>query len=184
MNIEIFYEEILNTWIYGNESEDIINSKYEILNAFESVLYDFVLSYSNYMNIPKDYDVGKPFSMVEIHVLTDILDNPGITVTELAKKWKKTNSAISQTVKKLLNSEYIRRVNNKENRKYFFLYVTDLGYEIAMKHKKFDIVEIIKTNKSLAKKFSAEEIILFNEILKEYTSLLNKGFNKEHRKPL
>lgn len=42
-------------------------------------------------------------TMLEIHVLTDINDNPGITATKIANKWKRTVSAISQIIKNFCN---------------------------------------------------------------------------------
>ncbi|RVU55712.1 MarR family winged helix-turn-helix transcriptional regulator [Anaerosphaera multitolerans] len=173
MNLETFKREILDTWIEGDESEEFVNEKYAIIDAFATNLYDFVLTYYNYMNRRKDYGLGKPLTMVEVHILTDIGDNPGTTVTELAKKWKKTSSAISQTVRSLLKLNYIRRENSTTDGKVFFLYVTEEGADMVLAHKKYDIIDTIKTNKKLAKKFTAEDLFLFNEILKEYTDLLN-----------
>lgn len=174
MDIETFKREILNSWISGDESEEIINKKYELLNAHATIVYDFVLMYYNYMNRRKDYGAKESLTMVEVHILTDIADFPGTTVTELAKKWKKTSSAISQTVRSLLKLGYIKRENSTTDGKVFFLYATDEGAQIALTHKKYDILDITKTNKKLAEKFTAEEILIFNKILLEYTDLLSR----------
>lgn len=175
MNIETFKKVILDSWISEDEPKEVIQENYKILNDYISTVYDFVLTYYTYMNMRKDYGVGDPFTMVEAHVLTDIADYPGITVTELAKKWRRTSSAISQTTRKLMKNGYIRRENSETDGKVFYLYTTDLGEEFVTAHKSYDVIDIIKTNKTLAKKFTPEEIIIFNEVLKEFTRFLIEG---------
>ena len=51
--------------------------------------------------IPQDYGTGEEYTSVEVHTLKHIADNPGITVTELARDYAKTKGAISQILKKL-----------------------------------------------------------------------------------
>ncbi|MEL7648627.1 MAG: hypothetical protein AAGU76_11075 [Sedimentibacter sp.] len=70
---------------YNNKSE--IDRIYSQLSPRANELYHFILSYYDYMNQPRDYDgSGELVSMVEIHLLTIIDDNPGITVSQLAKE--------------------------------------------------------------------------------------------------
>ena len=40
--------------------------------------------------IPQDYGTGEEYTSVEVHTLKHIADNPGITVTELARDYAKT----------------------------------------------------------------------------------------------
>lgn len=68
--------------------------------------------------------------MLEIHALTDIIDNPGITVTEIANKWRRTTSAISQIVKMFHEEKLVRRVRNRQDGKINNLYATDKGKEL------------------------------------------------------
>ena len=69
--------------------------------------------------------------MTEAHILTDIVDFEGITATELSKKWRKTRSAISQTIKSLLKKEYIYRVNSKDDAK-FFIFILMIKQKILL----------------------------------------------------
>nr|WP_245250847.1 MarR family transcriptional regulator [Youngiibacter multivorans] len=117
--------------------------------------------------------------MNEAHVLTDIVDNPGITVTELAKLWEKTTSALSQTVRKLINRDMIYRVNSKEDAKVFMLYPTQKAFEFNIAHKEFDVIDTIKTNKRLMKKFNPEELAIGYNVMKEFTDILREVKAKE-----
>ena len=78
-----------------------IKDKYNELNTKASIIYKFVTTYSDYIKKPHDYGTGEIISMVEVHILTIIEENPGITVTEVALGWNRTKGAISQTISKL-----------------------------------------------------------------------------------
>lgn len=175
---QLFLEKIINTWVDPNEDESIVNKRFDYLNEKSSLIYDFVFSYTNYMMKKRDYGTGEELSMIEAHILTDIADNEGITVTFLSKKWKKTKSAISQTVKSLINKNYVYKVVSKEDAKFYYLYPTEKAKKFALAHKRYDNVDIVKTNKTLFKKFSIEELIIFNKILEEYTKILNSKEDK------
>ncbi|NME35864.1 MarR family transcriptional regulator [Fusobacterium sp. FSA-380-WT-3A] len=173
-NEKKLYEEILNTWIDENETEEITNERFKKLDKKAEILYEFVIAYNSYMNTKKDYGTGEELSMIEAHILLDIVDNKGITVTELSKKWRKTKSAISQTIKSLLKKEYIYRENSQTDAKIFYLLPKEKAFKFVLAHKKYDNIDIIKTNKLLLKKFSIEELGTFYKVLEEYTNILNK----------
>ena len=159
--------------------EKVVNDRYKKLNGIMEPMYDFILAYSNYYSIRRDYGSGEKFTMIEIHVLTEIYDNSGITVTELAEKWCRTSSAISQTVRKLMKWGLINRVGNENNGKIYHLTITEKGKELALIHKKYDNLDIVKTKKKLLKKFTIEELIAFDKICKEYTNILR--YKKEKK---
>ena len=172
---KIFKEEIIGKWVDNNENIKVTEKRFTKLNKQYEVLYEFTLAYNNYMSIKKNYNSGKEaLSMIEAHILLDIVDNPKITVGELAKKWEKSPSAISQTIKNLLKKEFIYREISPENAKYFYLYPLKKGIEFTECHKKYDNIDIIKTSKTLLKKFSLDEIVVFYRVMEEYTKLLNK----------
>ena len=178
-NKKLYEKEILNAQIETNEDEKLVNYRYKKLNGIMEPMYDFILAYSNYYSIRRDYGSGEKFTMIEIHVLTEIYDNSGITVTELAEKWCRTSSAISQTVRKLMKWGLINRVGNENNGKIYHLTITEKGKELASMHKKYDNLDIVKTKKKLLKKFTIEELIAFDKICKEYTNILR--YKKEKK---
>jgi len=118
--------------------------------------------------------------MNEAHVLTDIVDNPGITVTELAKLWAKTTSALSQTVRKLINKGYdLQGELPRRIAKVFMLYPTQKAFEFNIAHKEFDVIDTIKTNKRLMKRFNPEELAIGYNVMKEITDILREVKAKE-----
>lgn len=169
--LELYFKEILNQ-DKELKDEKTINETFKILNAKAEIVYDFILAYYDKMYVKKDYGTNEVFSMMEAHILTDIVDADGITVTELAKKWKKTTSSVSQIIRNFLKNEYIYRVNSKEDAKVFYLYPYEKAKEFALLHKKFDIQHIKNLDVTLAEKFSVDELITFNKVLREYADLL------------
>lgn len=171
----IFEKEIIGKWIDENENLEISKKRFVSLNKTYETLYEFTLAYNNYMSVKKDYNSGEEkLTMVESHILLDIVDNPKITVGELAKKWEKTPSAISQTIKVLLKKGFIYREISTENAKYFYLYSSLKGEKFTNYHKKYDNIDIVKTSKVLLEKFSLDELSIFYEIMEEYTKILKK----------
>lgn len=172
MNKQLYEIEILKAQIQESENKQSIDKRYSKLNTVMQSMYDFVLAYSHYYSIRRDYGSGEKFTMIEIHILTEIADSSGITVTQLAEKWCRTPSAISQIVRRLMKWGLINRVNNEKNGKIYNLTVTKKGADLVLLHKKYDNLDIIKTRKKLLKQFSIEELISFDKICKEYTNLL------------
>lgn len=173
---KVFEEEIIGKWIdEKKETPESIEKKFKKLNKQYEILYNFILAFNAYSTLKKNYNSGEDLlSMTEAHILLDIVDHPGITVTELAKKRGKTSSAISQTIKTLIKKEFISREISSSNAKFFLLSPTDKGIRFTYFHKNYDNIDIIKTSKSLLKKFSLDEIITFYKVMEEYTKLLKK----------
>ncbi|RGY96192.1 MarR family transcriptional regulator [Clostridium sp. AM58-1XD] len=138
------------------------------------LLYKFVLLYSNYLSSSKDYGTGNMVSMVEVHTLTQIYDNPGITVTQLANYWRRTKSAVSQTVGKLESRGLITRTVSENNKKVYELYVTEEGRKLSAAHKAYDLVEISHTLEDLLKTCTYDEIDTFYKVLESYIHLFEE----------
>lgn len=178
MKKNIYENEIIGNWASLEDDDDIANKKYDELSKLLDPMYDFILEFSNYFNTRRSYEVGPELTMIEVHILTQICDNPGITVTELANNWKRTTSAISQTVRKLMNQDLVFRENSKENGKIFHLYTSDFGNKLVSSHKKYDNINILKSRKKLLEKFTVDELVAFDDICEEYTKLLREEISK------
>ncbi|WP_100065258.1 MarR family transcriptional regulator [Miniphocaeibacter massiliensis] len=168
---EINLEKLDNINLDELEEKEI-KDLYYTLDEFNEYIYQFVINYYKYIYKSKDYGTDMNLSMLEAHIITDISDNPGITANILAKKWDKTPAFISQRLTKLEKNNLIYRELNEENRKFYNLYLTKEGKDFDLRHKKYDIKSIIKTNKELIKKFSIEEIINMRFMLKEYSDII------------
>lgn len=152
--------------------EPELNELYHRLNDRAEMLYKFVIMYYNYIYASHNYGTDQNFTMMEIHTLTYIEDNPGVTVTELAGTWRKTKSAVSQTVKKLVDEGFVVRKPKENNNKSVMLYVTEKGKQLSYVHKAYDIADISQTSSYLALQCGSEDVEAFYRVLKAYTALL------------
>jgi len=153
-----------------NKSE--IDKIYAQVSPKADELYYFVNLYHEYMNQSRDYDgSGEKVSMAEIHILTLISDQPGITASQLVKQWGTTKGAISQNLKKLEDKELIYRQKENGNAKVVHIYPTKKGEHLSTAHKSYDTADIIQTRHDLLKSCTSEEIDTFYKVLHEYIKL-------------
>ena len=152
---------------------ETINEMYKSLSLRADKLYRFVVMYHEYIHSQHDYGSGQSFSMLEIHILTNIGDLPGITATELASRWRKTKGAISQTISHLVSLGYVERKKKEGNSKTIYLYATEEGLRISNMHKSYDVADIIETLQDLQQTCSKEEIDAFYKVIDSYCALLS-----------
>lgn len=153
------------------EIDEGLNDTYHRLNEHADLLYQFVVTYYNYIYANHTYGSDMDFNMMEIHTLTYIEDNLGVTVTELAKIWCKTKSAVSQTVKKLVDQGLVERRHKENDSKSVLLYVTEKGKRISYIHKAYDIADITQTTNQLIMRCGEQDMDAFYRVLKAYLEL-------------
>lgn len=147
----------------------------ELIHTMENKVnnvYKFVKLYNDYISRSRDYGFNEKLNMLSIHILTDIDENPSITVTELASKWYRTKGSISQVIKFLEKNNYIIKKNNEVNKKIYHLYTTEKGNNASNMHKKYDFNNINKTLQKLLKDCSEEEICSFYKVIDSYIKIL------------
>lgn len=92
-------------------------------------------------NIMREYDSiqhvygGYSLYQTEAHMIEQIGDNPGINASQLAEIFKKSVSACSQIIKKLLLKKLIIQRYTPENGKIRRLYLTEAGEKVYMDHR-------------------------------------------------
>lgn len=84
---------------------------------------------TEYNDMPHKYGV-RVLYQAEAYIISSIGQNPGITTTELAKIFHKTISACSQITKRLIEKDLIYRVNNAENKREYYLFLTPDGENV------------------------------------------------------
>ncbi|MCC8115831.1 MAG: MarR family winged helix-turn-helix transcriptional regulator [Planctomycetes bacterium] len=147
---------------------------FTLSNEMMTVLYRFVLKYNDYINARQDYCTDESLTMLEAHLLTDICDYPDSTVTSLAARWYRSVSATSQTIRKLIQKDLVTRVNSKQDAKVFHLHPTEKGRRVSEAHKRYDILDTIKTLKSLRHSLDQKELAALFNGLNAFTELLKK----------
>lgn len=116
----------------------------------------------------KDYGMGEAVSMAEAHVLKDIEEHPGITITKLAKEWKRTKGAISQTVTKLEAKRLVEKKKSEKNSRIQLLYVTEKGEKFCKVHRIYDENDMLEIIRKVEKYHSKEEIETYFAVMKTW----------------
>lgn len=167
-------KEILSLDLSEELSDEQVKRLFPLLNNFNQIVYDFVIKYHQYLYRSRVYVGDQAQNMLEVHVIRDIGEKPGITAVELSKKWDRTPAFLSQVIKKLEEQGYIRRELSQRNRKYYHLYLSDKGLELDRAHQEYDVRSIIGTNQKLLKNFTLEQILSSREVLAAYGELIDK----------
>ncbi len=134
------------------------------------MVYDFVMVCSAMINIPKEYEPGIMLTIVEVSIVMEVVRSPGITAAQLSRKWKRTRSALSQSIKKLKQKGMLEAQPSPENQKRLLLYPTEAGirlWERIVKNKEKDkntIIERLLTNGC-----TLEELNTFYRVMDIYT---------------
>lgn len=129
----------------------------ELIQGIDS-LYTFVMESYDVYSKARDYGNGKKMNMAEIHTLSLIADNPGITVSGVSKMWNRTLSAASQNINKLYKKELIVKQKEKGNDKTIHLYVTESGMKLSDLHKEYDRKKLERTAKKFLETHSLDEL--------------------------
>ena len=114
--------------------KELSNSPYK----YADMGYRFSQRFNNDGQCLKDYGTGEFYTSVEVHTVSLIEDNPGITATEIAERNGRTKGAVSQVLGRLEEKGLIRKEKDSHNARRSCLYVTPLGLELSQKHKSFD----------------------------------------------
>ena len=120
---------------------------------------------------PHDYGTGEEYTVVEVHALKRIADNPGTTVTDLAREYAKTKGAISQILKKLESKGLIYREVSDYNDKIYHIYLTDKGKLVDNVHRTYDGVKFGESMDRVREHFSQEDINLAFSILETWLEI-------------
>lgn len=108
--------------------------------------------------VPHDYGTGEIYTAVEVHTLKYIVDNEGITVTQLARDSGRTKGAVSQILKKLESKELVFRMADPENDKRSFLYPTEKGRLLDEAHRNYDAKKFGESMNVVRENFTKDEI--------------------------
>ena len=117
--------------------------------------------------MPKDYGTGEEYTSVEVHTLKYIADNPGITVTKLARDNGKTKGANSQILKKLENKGLIYRETSAGDNK-CPLHLTEKGKLLDQAHRAYDEARSGDAINQVRELYTSEEINLAFSVLETW----------------
>lgn len=138
------------------------------------LIYRFAVLYYTHSAKSKDYGYGPSVTMAEAHTLTKIDDQPGITVSQLAAHYSRTNGAMSQLVSKLEKKGLIMR-KMVEDLRNAHLYTTPMGKELSRVHRLYDCESARRTRENIGTSCTSGEIDTFFKVLREFTAWFDKS---------
>ena len=156
----------------GNVNPALSEELFHKMTEHTNQVYKFVKIYNDYANATRDYDTGEKVNMLSVHIMSDIEEHPGITVTELAEEWVRTKGSISQVIKNLDENGYIIKKKEGNNNKNVHLYPTSKGVELSLAHKMYDARNLKNTLDFFTQYCTEEELTAFYKVLGYYTMLL------------
>lgn len=137
----------------------------EQLLAWSDDIYRFALLVMDVMKQPRDYGTGELLNMVEIHTISMIAAEPGLCVSDIARKWNRTLGAASRNVDRLVSKGYVTKQKMAGNDKTVHLYVTPLGSRLAEAHSRFDREMAARYFRTARKSCSMEDLEKFHTVL-------------------
>ncbi|MBT9779614.1 MarR family transcriptional regulator [Clostridium sp. MCC353] len=149
-----------------------LDQTFRILNERTNCVYQFAMLYNSYIMSEHNYGTGQKVTMIEAHILAYIEENPGTTITALARYWNRTKGAISQTVARLVDKGLVSRHKSAMNAKTVLLYPTEEGRKLSQAHKLYNTIDLSRTLNELLKECTMEEIDSFYKVLGSYIKLL------------
>jgi DNA-binding MarR family transcriptional regulator len=144
------------------------------LSTGMKLMYRFAALMSTHVQHKNCSTIEPGLTMTEVHTLVDILENPGLTSSELGKMNQKTRGAVCQTISKLEKAGCIEKQPSKTNGKQILLYLTDKGRAVAEEHKTYDVRALTGTMNRLLEECSVEEIESFYKVLGVYNEILQE----------
>lgn len=141
-----------------------------------NLIFDYSLRYTDRNMKLKDYGTGELYSPIEAHLLEKIFFNPGITVTELARKSNRSKGAISQVVAKLIEKELVIKTSQEFHKKRMSLWVTPKGKQLTRAHLKYDEEMTSAFFERLSPHYSSEQIDAFFKVMESCLYLLHDDY--------
>ena len=117
---------------------------------------------TEYDSLPHHYGEDVLYQ-AEAYVVHEIGDKPNITTTEIAEKQKKTTSACSQIVKKLITKGLVEQTRNEDNKRIYNLTLTKDGERVYKDHIEFNEMCQEITFKLLSE-FTDEELAIHAKV--------------------
>lgn len=147
----------------------------ELLTESMEHVYTFVSDSYDMYSAARDYGNGDKMNMAQIHTLSLIADNPGISVSGVSKMWNRTLSAASQNINKLVKKKLIEKRKEEGNQKTVHLYVTESGQKLSDMHKAYDRKELTKVAEVLLKTHTMDELETALKVIETGITILEKN---------
>ena len=142
----------------------MIETKEKLLAEIMGQFMRVVNKFNRFEKIPMDFGIDEKLFPSEIHTIEAIGRHPQMNVTQMAQKLGITKGAVSQTLKKLVEKQLVKKVKGIANDKELFLELTQKGRKAYRGHAKFHN-DMYKDFMKYMDKISHRDFMAFQEIL-------------------
>lgn len=115
-----------------------MDERYEVFEEILDSYYGIVRSLGKYYNESREYGTKQRITVLEVHMIQEIANNPIITISDLTMKLEKTKGAISQTVEKLALKGLLDKQNDPIDTRKKRLVLTEDGKKVNRYHEELD----------------------------------------------
>lgn len=140
-----------------------------------SLIHDYAMRTADRNMKLQNYGTGELYTAVEMHILEKIYFNPGITVTELAKRANRTKGAISPIVSRLEKKGLVSKTPQESHGKRISIWVTPSGKQLTKIHLKLDDERTAVFFGKIAEYYTSEQLDAFFKIMESCLCLLQPG---------
>ena len=122
------------------------------------IIFRYNMLMSQYTTLPRDYGLGTYMSEIDIHSLSFIQKNPGMTAKELARLTYRTKGTVSLMLSRLEADGFVEQRVNPKNLRERNLFLTAKGEFVCEQHDAYDRRTTIGYLTEIAKHCTPEEI--------------------------
>ncbi|MGM9602168.1 MAG: MarR family winged helix-turn-helix transcriptional regulator [Faecousia sp.] len=133
-------------------------SVFENLQEKVDIIFRYNMLMDQYASLPRDYGLGTFMSEVDIHSLSFIEKEPGITAKEIARRTYRTKGTVSLMLSRLEADGFLEQKVNPNNQRERNLYLTPKGQFVCEQHAAYDRRVTIDYLSEVAKHCTPEEI--------------------------
>lgn len=151
-----------------------VNQVLRRVNHRAGALYDFLMVAGGIINNLAIVSHGHRLTILEIRIIMLIRECPGITATDICKRWNRTRGAISQMLKKIEQKGFIYKEKDQQNDRIYCLYVTDWGVDAVNEFTIKDFQDDTYIVRHLLESCSEDELRAFYKVIDCYRQVLQE----------
>lgn len=131
---------------------------FENLEEKVDIIFRYNMLMDQYSSLPRDYGLGSFMSEVDIHSLSFIEKEPGITAKEIARRTYRTKGTVSLMLSRLEADGFLEQKVNPNNQRERNLYLTPKGQFVCQQHAAYDRRVTVDYLTEVSKYCTPEEI--------------------------
>lgn len=154
---------------------------FEHLQEKVDIIFRYNMLMNQYQALPRDYGLGTYMSEVDVHSLSFIEKQPGITAKELGQLTYRTKGTVSVMLSRLEADGFLEQRSNPKNMRERNLYLTPKGQYVCEQHDAYERRVTLSYLTELAKHCTPEEIEGYFKATHYRTEYLEKALAEQKK---